>query len=734
MQQLALRLPLEHREQLTERAHLEPEQQAAWLLTCFRAEIQKLDQADHRLDEQRRTQRYRHTVATRPKVANRQVRSAGTDKQPARLTAVIDPATGRPTTNAATVTRMVGQHFKPKLAAPDGARTGMYLPQDVPRSYPWAQPGAQDRFQLQTDATLQPTARQRLLDHLDERVVFDCCKRLGNGKAPGPDDVFNEVIKMMPPRVKKLIHKLFVIMWATGYTPDKWKHSETRLIHKKGNAMDIGNYRPIALANTMYKLWTSCVQQVLNEYAEAHRILSGAQSGFRQRTSRAVPIQMLQMVIEDAELSQQDLYTLQVDFSSAFNMIDQDRLLMVMYDLGFPTDAVEVVKDLYDGATTSYVTDYGPTAPINVERGTLQGDTLSPFLFLIYMEPLLRWLNVGGRGHTFGCVPSELRNETRCNSLAYADDLEILASSRSNLLIQAGKLSAYSDWARMKVNASKTFVSGILHRTGYGGGGAGKLKDMTAALKKQLADVAVQGQHVVFQAPDQPFTYLGIDMTLTINWQHQYKKMLGKVRNLSRALYHNRATSGQKVNMINTLVRPAIISTSMVASYTALQIRTLDGLVTGMIKRAYKLPRSTPTALVMEDVAKFGMGCPSLLVDYMQAKVKYLTEAINHPSAYGTISLYLLRQQARTLGNLDDTQLGTYAGRYLRVRQLSAAKHSDLQLVKLHDGGNGRELLLQDSSMVKLMQHMRGGADAQAGQQRCCKILMPLIVMGTTQY
>ena len=36
---------------------------------------------------------------------------------------------------------------------------------------------------------------------------------------------------------------------------------------------------------------------------------------------------------------------------------------------------------------------------------------------------------------------------------------------------------------------------------------------------------------------------------------------------------------------------------------------------------------------------------------------KWLTEAVNHPSPYGTISLCLLRQQARTLGNLDDKQL-----------------------------------------------------------------------------
>jgi hypothetical protein len=54
---------------------LKAKQQATWLLTCcFRAEIQKLDDTHHRLDEQRRTKQYRQTVATRPKVANRHVR------------------------------------------------------------------------------------------------------------------------------------------------------------------------------------------------------------------------------------------------------------------------------------------------------------------------------------------------------------------------------------------------------------------------------------------------------------------------------------------------------------------------------------------------------------------------------------------------------------------------------------------------------------------------------------
>eukprot|EP00952_Eustigmatos_sp_NYUAD-ZCMA_P003656 16016-Eustigmatos_ZCMA.PRE.1 len=65
-----------------------------------------------------------------------------------------------------------------------------------------------------------------------------------------------------------------------------------------------------------------------------------------------------------------------------------------MYDLGFPTDAIEAVKNLYQGASTQIRLPFGgSTCPIPVERGTIQGDTLSPFLFLLYMEPLLRWLH-----------------------------------------------------------------------------------------------------------------------------------------------------------------------------------------------------------------------------------------------------------------------------------------------------------------------------------------------------
>jgi hypothetical protein len=42
---------------------------------------------------------------------------------------------------------------------------------------------------------------------------------------------------------------------------------------------------------------------------------------------------------------------------------------------------------------------YGNVIPLSIYTGTLQGDTVSPFLFTIFMESLLRWLTVGNWGY-----------------------------------------------------------------------------------------------------------------------------------------------------------------------------------------------------------------------------------------------------------------------------------------------------------------------------------------------
>jgi len=68
-----------------------------------------------------------------------------------------------------------------------------------------------------------------------------------------------------------------------------------------------------------------------------------------------------------------------VDFTSALNTTDHGKMLMIMYDLGFPTDAIEIVKNLYEEATTQVKHPSGhSTDPILIEGGTVQEDTSFP--------------------------------------------------------------------------------------------------------------------------------------------------------------------------------------------------------------------------------------------------------------------------------------------------------------------------------------------------------------------
>ena len=59
--------------------------------------------------------------------------------------------------------------------------------------------------------------------------------------------------------------------------------------------------------------------------------------------------------------------------------------------LGYPQDAVALVGNIYAQSTTTFTGEhFGKTQPIPIQRGTIQCDTLSPYLFLIFLEPLLR--------------------------------------------------------------------------------------------------------------------------------------------------------------------------------------------------------------------------------------------------------------------------------------------------------------------------------------------------------
>jgi hypothetical protein len=159
----------------------------------------------------------------------------------------------------------------------------------------------------------------------DPQLYYDRLKNPSNGKAPGPDGIPNEVLKHSPALVHEAMQAYFTAIWVSGKTP--WEISDTVLLYKKDDPMDPANYRPIGLANTSYKLYTSMLTEVLSKTAEQHGLVSSCQEGFRKYRNTVRQLVMATNVLEDAKLSEQTVYALWIDFSSAFNTVDHDKLL-----------------------------------------------------------------------------------------------------------------------------------------------------------------------------------------------------------------------------------------------------------------------------------------------------------------------------------------------------------------------------------------------------------------------
>jgi ribonuclease HI len=616
-----------------------------------------------------------------------------------------------------------------------------YLPAD--RELDWQYPFEEtttnkpdDPFQLMTNATLSiddgDTEPLWLHDCMADHTTFqECINHLSNGKAPGPDGVPNEILKALPPQAKKALHNFIQIMWATHLTPSTWKHSNTVLLYKnKGNPLELKYYRRIGLENTLYKLWTKMVTQAITHFAETNQILSPSQGGFRSKRSCHRQLETMLTLIEDANLSKRDLFIVMADFSEAFDTPNHCLLLRTMYDLGFPTDAIEVVKDLYTQSHTSITTPYGPTTPITLERGTIQGDSLSPLLFIIYLEPLLRWLQQGDRGYKPSCIPTDTSTYTSTDTYSnctFADDLNMTSGTISDHRIQFNKFTTYSKWSGLQPNASKTMGTCILHKM--------EPQDPTSHKRAQnlYATFTIDGVPIQVHPPKEPFKLLGVWLTLTLNWKKQLEETLTTTRQKIQSLLSSKAAPHYKRWIIKTNIRPALRYAFSLMPYTAHDINRLDSIITTAYKKIFGLPTSTSTALVMEDINKGGLGCTSLAVDYHQTAVQSITRAMNDTTRFGKLTYHHLDTQLN--------QLATKAMRHtqwlpqfsFRIRQLLAAKQSHIGLIMNNPSGPIRRPLLPTSPLFQLATNTHFTYDPLSQAHNSCQLIWRLGINHVTE-
>jgi exonuclease III/ribonuclease HI len=571
-----------------------------------------------------------------------------------------------------------------KAPEPNG-KTGKYMPNEAARDYPWDVCAEHAAYKGLMQRTAPAGPREWLHAAIADESAFEfCLKTMARGKAPGPDRVANEILQALPEAGKRSLHNMIMIMWATGLTPSTWKTSNTILLYKhKGTPLDLNCYRRIGLELTVYKLWTRMVAFAMADRAERQNMLSSSQAGFRNKRSTLQHMQLLVMTLEDAFWFKQDIYLMQADMTQAFDKISHDKLLVVLYDLGMPTDAIEVVKNLYTGAKTKVQTVYGATEALEVNRGTLQGDSLSPLLFVLYIEPLLRWLQAGDKGYKAGALAaqgSDVQAANQISNVTFADDINVVTGGKaglSNMKHQVDKVDKYTAWGRLKANPTKTTVTGALH-----GSSPDRPYDEDELRARLEGKIRLAGAHVQYSSPRAPFRHLGLLLTMDLNFSFQLKAALSQLKEGVMALKRSHASRSQKERIIRTNLRPTLTYVMAAAPYSLADIKLLDSLLTRATKDAHGMATSMPTAAAHEDKQFGGLGCHSLQVEYATICVQQLTRALNHTGPLGKLARALLGHQRQALDALSTSHLPHTLSQSMCLRQLLLLKQCGLTMRK----------------------------------------------------
>ena len=134
----------------------------------------------------------------------------------------------------------------------------------------------------------------------------------------------------------------------------------------------------------MFKILQARLQQYVN--CE----LTDPQAGFRKDRGTRDEIANIHWIIKKAREFEKNLYFCFVDYAKAFDCVDHNKLWKILKQMGIPDHLTCLLINLYTGQEARVRTGHGTTDWFQIGKGAHQGCILSPCLFNLYAEYIMR--------------------------------------------------------------------------------------------------------------------------------------------------------------------------------------------------------------------------------------------------------------------------------------------------------------------------------------------------------
>ncbi|PZC84738.1 hypothetical protein B5X24_HaOG204286 [Helicoverpa armigera] len=295
-------------------------------------------------------------------------------------------------------------------------------------------------------------------------TFIDVLKRTHSWKAPGTDNIHNYWYKKFT-RIHPLIHNhINTFIKSPHLLPAYITHGVTYMIPKDMNdTVNPAKYRPITCLQTLYKILTACVSEVIYTHLVKHNILAEQQKGCRKNSQGCKEQLTIDAITTNSAVKgKKEIHAMFIDYQKAFDSVPHSWLSHVLniYKI-HPTLKRFLQTTMQNWQTTLRInqgTSSVSTEPISIKRGIFQGDALSPLWFCMALNPLSHLLDKSEIGYTL----TDNNTSYTLSHLMYMDDIKLYAANTNDLFKLADITQQFSNDICMQFGVDKCKILSIV--------------------------------------------------------------------------------------------------------------------------------------------------------------------------------------------------------------------------------------------------------------------------------
>lgn len=277
--------------------------------------------------------------------------------------------------------------------------------------------------------------------------VVDAMRKMRRGKATGPDGISVELLEALDSFGLAIMTDLLNDIYNSGKLPEDLYKSVFIALPKKSGAIECELHRTISLMSHVTKILLRIIMMRARRKTKPE--IAEEQCGFVEGKGTTNAIYILRTLIERSLEVQKEVYLCFIDYTKAFDRVKHGDLMKQLENIEIDGKDIRIIQNLYWEQKAAMRVDDEMSSFQKIKRGVRQGCVLSPDLFSLYSEEIMR--NLDGKpgikvgGYIF-------------NNLRYADDTVLIAENKEDLQELLNIVEKESRKKGLELNSKKTEV------------------------------------------------------------------------------------------------------------------------------------------------------------------------------------------------------------------------------------------------------------------------------------